>query len=102
MAPKISTFLHNLTPAQEALGDEYLQQFLEPIIDGELGQKCANCGFHITGTLGVANFTQPLIIGAEVSEGTCYECGHPFRFIHNIPGLGEVRNLPLQFVRRIN
>lgn len=85
--------LIHCNPAQKQLVDDYLGEFLLPE-DTELGQKCTECDDYFTGTLGVANFPSP-------GEGTCYTCGHPFRYIHNIPGVGKIEGVPLMYKRRI-
>lgn len=93
MSVKIESLLTNLTNEQIERGNEYFSQFHEPITD-EYGQKCNACGAYITGTLGIANFPAP-------GEGTCYDCGHPFRYTHNIPGVGKLDGIPLVYIQRL-
>lgn len=90
---KAEDILKGCNPDQKHLVEEYLDQFADPIED-EHGLKCHACGDYYAGLLGVANFTTP-------GEGTCYACGHPFRYNHDIPAVGRLEGIPLMYKKRI-
>jgi len=87
-----------LTPKQHQAVADYLGQFIWPE-ETAFGQKCPECESYFTGTLGLNNLETVHMAGIP-GEGACYECGHPFRYVHDIPGVGKLEGVPLMFVRR--
>jgi hypothetical protein len=86
-------FFKNLSPAQHQKVADYLGKFIVPE-DTELGQKCIACDSYFTGTLGLSNHD------GTHGEGTCYECGWPWRGVHDIPDIGRIEVVPLMYARR--
>lgn len=92
---KCEDILQGCNERQRQQVEEYMAQFAMPETT-ELGLKCVHCGDYFSGTLGVANWPNP-----PDGTGSCYECGAVFRYIHDIPGVGRIENIPLMYRRRI-
>ena len=75
--------------------DEYFKDFVK----GSPGGPCICCGKNqgaanlIDGLIGNACFTWGLAHG----EGYCSNCGYPARAHHDVPEIGRITNLILQY-----
>lgn len=84
---------HFWSHQQQAMADDYFSQFILPI-EEELGLRCNNCGDYFAGIIGSVKLS-----GVD-GEGYCFECGHPIRWIHDIPGFGRLEGVPLLYKSR--